>query len=40
MRVFKQLPVNFFHRSCQSMYETQLTFLKTRAVEGMRTLSF
>lgn len=38
MHVFKQLRVNFFFRSCQSMYETELTFLEMPAVEGMRTL--
>lgn len=34
MRVFKQVSVNFFHTSCQSIYETELTFLEMPAVEG------
>lgn len=38
MYAFKQLHAIFFHRSCQSMYETQLIFLKTLAVESMLTL--
>lgn len=38
MRIFKQLHVNFFRRSCQSMYETEPTFLERAAVETKQKL--